>query len=165
MATTPVHDRQPTDVARTSAYAAAALTEDVVTALRTAPSRVRTLPDELRSTVRELPTRSRERLRSRSAELGSTLDRKADEGRKVVAEVRSDERVAGVERELQPVGDQLKATRSKLKAAATSLRGTVGASLDAGRDQSRVAEQQVKAAVTSTRTALGTTISATRRIA
>ncbi|GGI05108.1 hypothetical protein [Egicoccus halophilus] len=135
-------EREATSVLEDAGYAAAGLAHDVVTLARRLPERLESVKvDEWRERV----GKDVEGLLGQLTEL---LDKKATEGRRVAADVRSDARVA---RLLEQTG----ATRSQVRAAVSSVRRTadvtVAAGRFAGRRQAEVATNQVRTAATSVR--------------
>ncbi|MFA9445527.1 hypothetical protein [Egicoccus sp. AB-alg6-2] len=134
--------REPKVVLEDAGYAAAGLAHDVVELARALPTRLESVRAE------DLRDRVAKDVEGLLGQLTSLLDKKAAEGRKVAADVRSDARV-------KRILDQTGNTRSQVKAAVTSVRKTADVSVvagrTAGRKQAGNATSQVKAAVTSLR--------------
>ncbi len=142
----------------------------------TAPERIKNLPEDAQSTFEErrakveaqladLRERASKDVDERLATFEARFDAKASAGADRVAELRSDDRVARVETAFEPVGDQLKVAQSQVKGAWTSVRNTIDAALEAGRNQAGNARTQVKAAATSTRKTVDAVVDAGRDLA
>jgi hypothetical protein len=185
--TTHLHDREPQLLARDTAYAVAALTDEALAGVRSlsgrvvdlraeapakleefrtrAPETVKGLPKDAETRLEEGRARLQADLEGRVAGFETRFDAKASAGADVVARLSKDERVVRVETALTPVGEQAKIARSQVKGAITSLRGTIDAALSAGREQADNAAAQVKGAVTSSRRTVDAAVTAGRNLA
>lgn len=161
-----LHEREPKTLAEDATYAVAGFAAEAVEYTRSLPTKVEGLVKELEKLVERAPKRAKgladeapakakataDDVRSKLiAELEKAIaafervfDEHAAEGRKLVTELKKDQRVSRVL-------DQTGNSRSQVKAAVTSVTKTFDVALDAGRKQADVATSQVKAAVTSLR--------------
>lgn len=141
-ATSARREREPAELLEITGYALAGVGNDVVDAVRHLPERFESLRSE--DAVTKLRERFAEDAKRYLGTVEQLLERKAVDGRRVVDEVTSDERVA-------KVLDQTAATRSQLKAALTSVTKTGTVAAEAASKQADAAKSQVKAAATSVR--------------
>lgn len=167
---TPLHQRQPQQIAQDATYAFAGFGLEAVSRAKQAVAKIEELRDEVAkvandpravvSSVREdAPARVEKtvdgvrskliaELESAVASFESTFDTRANEGRKLIEELKKDQRV-------NKFLDQTSNTRSQVKAALTSVTKTGQAAFDAAREQADTASSQVKGAVTSLRKSAG----------
>ena len=163
-ATTPLLEREPQTLVQDLSYAVAGLSVEAVSLAKSAVSKI----DELRSevtkaaqdpkatftTVREQGPAKVEKtvadvrgkliteLEDAVRAFEATFDTRATEGRKLIGDLKKDQRVS-------KFLDQTSNSRSQLKAAFTSVTKTGQVAVDAGIKQADTAGSQVKGAVTS----------------
>ena len=140
--TQPLYEREPVAILEATGYAIAGVGHDLVGVVRRLPEQMESLRSE--DALAHLRERVTTDARRYLDGVSKAVDRKAADGRRVVDEVTSDERVA-------KILDQTAATRSQLKAALTSVTKTGSAAAEAAGKQADVAKSQVKAAATSVR--------------
>jgi hypothetical protein len=113
---------------------------------------------DAKTTVTTYRSKLTKDLDARMSAFEKHFDTRVAAGRKVVAEVKSNE-------QLTSVLGQASTTSSKIKGAVTSIRKTADVAVDAGKDQAANAKSQVKGAATSAKKTVETVFEAGKDIA
>lgn len=162
--TTPLLERDRQTIAQDVSYAVAGLSVEAVSLAKAAIAKIEELRGEVAKTdpktlvsslrddapakVEKAVTDARGKLVAELEDaikaFESTFDTRATEGRKLIADLKKDERVS-------KFLDQTASTRSQLKAALTSVTKTGQVAVEAGRKPVDNATSQLKGAVTSVR--------------
>ncbi len=176
-ATTPLLERAPQTLAQDVSYAFAGLSVEAISLAKTALGKIDELrgevtkaaqdpkglvttvredgPAKVEKTVTDVRAKLVAELEDAVKSFESTFDTRATEGRKLIADLKKDQRVS-------KFLDQTSSTRSQLKAAFTSVTRTGQVAVEAGLKQADTASSQVKGAVTSVGKTAEVTVDAAR---
>ena len=165
-ATTPLLEREPQTLVQDLSYAVAGLSVEAVSLAKSAVAKIDELrgevakaaqdpkatfstvrqqgPAKVEKTVADVRAKLIAELEDAVRAFEATFDTRATEGRKLIGDLKKDQRVS-------KFLDQTSSSRSQLKAAFTSVTKTGQAAVEAGLKQADTATSQVKGAVTSVR--------------
>jgi hypothetical protein len=138
-------------------------------------AKVRSQRVQVEAQVRDLRTKAERELDARRQKVTrelddrirtfeSSFDQRAEEGRRVTAELQKDQRVARAEEQLKRVLEQTDNTRSQIRAALTSVKRTTEVAREAATKQAETAKSQVKAATTSVKKSAGAVLDAGKEL-
>lgn len=146
-------EREPKAVLESAGYAAVSVAHEAVTMVRSVPAHLghaaksvpaflRNAPEHARDTVGSVSTRISRDAKQCVSTFTTTLDNKAEAGKKVVDEFANSERV-------DRVREHASTTREKAKGTATSVKKAASEAADAAEDDVTQARSEAKGAATS----------------